>query len=214
LAVDATVDDGIRIGGAVVDGRGELFWKAEDGPTVAELPHGAEAVIFSYDGKRFAVQVWNDHSPWVERFGGISAYPYDPAWRITAEVRPVHAGRTVAISHYRHPEPVPVAVIAELAFEVGGDPVRMLATRGQDGMSVQFRDATNGGETYGAGRAVRVDPGSDPEHAIMDFNFSPLLPCAFSEAWNCPLPARENTLLFAVRAGERHAVDHSGAPML
>lgn len=78
------------------------------------------------------------------------------------------------------------------------------------GLFIPFRDATNGRETYGAGRylvdgAKSADLGGDPEAAtlILDFNFAYQPSCAFDPRWACPLAPPENRLDLAIRAGER-----------
>lgn len=80
------------------------------------------------------------------------------------------------------------------------------------GLFLPFRDATNGTETYGAGRyaldaAKSADLGGDPGRRtlIVDFNFSYQPSCAFDPKWACPLAPPENRLDVAVRAGERIA---------
>lgn len=80
------------------------------------------------------------------------------------------------------------------------------------GLFVPFRDATNGTETYGAGRylldaAKSADLGGDPlrRTLVCDFNFSYQPSCAFDPRWACPLAPPENRLDVAVRAGERIA---------
>jgi uncharacterized protein (DUF1684 family) len=84
------------------------------------------------------------------------------------------------------------------------------------GLFVPFRDATNGTETYGAGRYLvdaakgadlGADPGPEPETwaLILDFNFATQPSCAFDPRWACPLAPPENRLDLAVRAGERLA---------
>jgi uncharacterized protein (DUF1684 family) len=80
------------------------------------------------------------------------------------------------------------------------------------GMFIPFRDATNGRETYGAGRylvdgAKSADLGGDPPAGtlILDFNFSFQPSCAFDPRWACPLAPPENRLEIAVLAGERLA---------
>ena len=80
------------------------------------------------------------------------------------------------------------------------------------GLFVPFRDATNGTETYGAGRylldaAKSADLGGDPVRRtlVCDFNFSYQPSCAFDPQWACPLAPPENRLDLAVRAGERIA---------
>ena len=80
------------------------------------------------------------------------------------------------------------------------------------GLFVPFRDATNGTETYGAGRylldaAKSADLGGDPARRTLmcDFNFSYQPSCAFDPQWACPLAPPENRLDVPVRAGERIA---------
>ena len=69
------------------------------------------------------------------------------------------------------------------------------------GLFVPFRDATNGTETYGAGRylvdaAKSADLGGDPAAGtlVLDFNFAFQPSCAFDPRWACPLAPPENRL--------------------
>jgi uncharacterized protein (DUF1684 family) len=78
------------------------------------------------------------------------------------------------------------------------------------GLFIPFRDATNGQETYGAGRylvdaAKSHDLGVDEATGdlILDFNFATQPSCAFNPRWACPLAPPENRLDVPVRAGER-----------
>ena len=78
------------------------------------------------------------------------------------------------------------------------------------GLFIPFRDATNGTETYGAGRylvdaAKSADLGGDPATGtlIVDFNFAVQPSCAFDPRWACPLAPPENRLDIPIRAGER-----------
>jgi uncharacterized protein len=80
------------------------------------------------------------------------------------------------------------------------------------GLFLPFRDATNGAETYGAGRylldaAKSADLGGDRVAGtlILDFNFAFQPSCAFDPKWACPLAPPANRLDIAVRAGERLA---------
>ena len=213
IVVAATAAEGIRIGGALVDGTATLFHEAAHGPHLATFPGGAEGVVFSYDGQRFALQVWNPASDLARRFGRIDAYDEDPAWILAAEVRDVTDGRTVTIAHHRDPRPVEVSVVAELRFQMDGAPATLLAGRYGDDYVVSFRDATSGSETYGSGRTLAVAM-TGTNAVALDFNRATLLPCAFSHAWNCPLPPAENTLPFRVTAGERNVLAADGSTML
>ena len=78
------------------------------------------------------------------------------------------------------------------------------------GLFLPFRDATNGAETYGAGRylldaAKSADLGGDPGAGtlILDFNFAFQPSCAFDPRWACPLSPPENRLEVRIDAGER-----------
>lgn len=78
------------------------------------------------------------------------------------------------------------------------------------GLFLPFRDATSGGETYGAGRYLLdtikgADLGGDPARGelLLDFNLAYHPSCAYDPRWNCPLAPRENWLSVAVPVGER-----------
>jgi uncharacterized protein (DUF1684 family) len=80
------------------------------------------------------------------------------------------------------------------------------------GLFLPFRDATNGRQTYGAGRylldgAKGADLGGDPAWGtlVLDFNFAYQPSCAFDPRWACPLAPPENGLDVAIPAGERLA---------
>jgi uncharacterized protein (DUF1684 family) len=78
----------------------------------------------------------------------------------------------------------------------------------EDDFFLPFRDATNGRETYGAGRYLDNNrPGlyqlSDDQFEV-DFNFAYNPYCAYSPDYSCPLPPRENWLKAPIRAGEKN----------
>jgi uncharacterized protein len=80
------------------------------------------------------------------------------------------------------------------------------------GLFLPFRDATNGIETYGAGRylvdaAKSADLGGDLEarRLVLDFNFAYQPSCAFDPKWACPLAPPANRVDLPIRAGERIA---------
>jgi uncharacterized protein (DUF1684 family) len=78
------------------------------------------------------------------------------------------------------------------------------------GLFLPFRDATNGSQTYGAGRylldaAKSADLGGDRAAGtlVLDFNFAFQPSCAFDPKWACPLAPPANRLDVPIRAGER-----------
>ena len=117
---------------------------------------------------------------------------------------PVSAGGTMAMRRIGH---------VEIGFPGGTRRLGVFWMSGYaGGLFIPFRDATNGSETYGAGRylldaAKSADLGGDPARGtlILDFNFAFHPSCAFDPKWACPLAPPENRLDLAVRAGERIA---------
>jgi uncharacterized protein len=143
-------------------------------------------------------------------------FEHDPALRFVTPIEPAPAIDPGALSME-----LPNSGTDTLSFRRIGS-VRLPFPAGERGLSVfwmagyagglfiPFRDATNGEETYAAGRylidaAKSHDLGVDTSTGglILDFNFATQPSCAFDPRWACPLAPPENRLDIAVRAGER-----------
>lgn len=117
---------------------------------------------------------------------------------------PVSAGGTMAMRRIGH---------VEIPFPGGPRRLGVFWMSGYaGGIFIPFRDATNGSETYGAGRylldgAKSADLGGDAARRtlVLDFNFAFHPSCAFDPKWACPLAPPENRLDIPIRAGERLA---------
>lgn len=66
---------------------------------------------------------------------------------------------------------------------------------------VPFRDASNGKQTYEAGRYIDI-PIPVGDTVILDFNTAYNPYCAYNKRWSCPLVPSENILEIAILAGE------------
>ncbi len=92
-------------------------------------------------------------------------------------------------------------------FTVDGQPASLTIYFDGHGLFLPFKDATNGTETYGAGRYLDTHrPGLEQLAAAtirVDFNYAYNPYCAYSPYYSCPLPPRENWLPVPIRAGER-----------
>jgi uncharacterized protein (DUF1684 family) len=117
---------------------------------------------------------------------------------------PVSAGGTMALRRIGH---------VEIPFTAGARRLGVFWMSGYaGGLFIPFRDATNGTDTYAAGRylldaAKSADLGGDPARVtlILDFNFAFHPSCAFDPKWACPLAPPDNRLDIPIRAGERLA---------
>lgn len=213
LLLEASASDKIVIDGRTVDGDAKLMADPKHPASVAYFPNGAEGCIFTYDNKRYALQVWNPKSVWAQQFSHIEAYDWSADWVVQARIEPVSNGKMVGVAHHRNPIPVDRPVIAKMTFNTASGEQTLYATRYQDKLNFHFTDGTSGHASYGSGRTVRL-PGDQTGTVTIDFNYATLLPCSFSRAWNCPIPPLENRLRVPIPAGERFAVDLDGVPML
>jgi hypothetical protein len=150
-------------------------------------------------------------------------WPYDPALRFVVVVEPGEArdvGRAgpaaaAAILPMSAGEALDFTRIGQVSvpFPAGPRTLGLYWIAGYaGGLFLPFRDATNGRETYGAGRylldgAKGADFGGDSASGrlILDFNFAFQPSCAFDPRWACPLAPPENRLDLRVEAGERLA---------
>jgi uncharacterized protein (DUF1684 family) len=146
-----------------------------------------------------------------ERFERLPYFDYDPGLRVLAEVEAVD-GLRVSIAGSGE-EPTLFRRFAAARFELAGEPHALalywLEAYG-GGVFLPFRDATSGGETYGAGRYLLdtvkgADLGGQEGQLVLDFNFAYNPSCAYDPRWACPLAPPENRLAIAIRAGERCA---------
>ena len=111
----------------------------------------------------------------------------------------------------------PYRRIGWAAFAVDGTDCRLAVFWLNDyagGIFIPFRDATSGGESYGAGRylwdsAKGADLGSSGDELVLDFNYAYHPSCVYDPRWSCPLAPAENRLTVPIRAGERLAEDHA-----
>ncbi len=144
------------------------------------------------------------------RFGGLAWFPYDPAARVTAELRPPDSDEELAIDTGGPDGTVRYRRVGRLVTPYGE--LTLFWTLGYGGgLFLPFRDATFGKETYGAGRyltdTVKGTFGRglsvDGERLVLDFNYAYNPSCAYDGRWACPLAPPENHLQLPVRAGER-----------
>jgi uncharacterized protein len=148
-------------------------------------------------------------------------FEFDPALRFEVVVEPAKAAQTSRSGSPFGSLDLPVSAggtmrfsligRVEIPFAAGERQLSLYWMEGYaGGLFLPFRDATNGRETYGAGRylldaAKSADLGGDLRRRtlILDFNFAYQPSCAFDPKWACPLAPPENRLDIEVRAGER-----------
>lgn len=139
------------------------------------------------------------------KFSGLKHFAPDPKYRISAKLQ-----------RYGRPEVVTLITstgtqqrfnkFGYFEFEIEGKKVRLQAYRSaereENELFIPFKDATSAKESYGAARYIDLEVTQD-DHYVIDFNYAYNPYCAYSEAYVCPLPPRENWLDVEIRAGEK-----------
>jgi uncharacterized protein (DUF1684 family) len=152
--------------------------------------------------------VFNQKNPDALNFKGVSYFPYDPAYRVTASFkpdpkRPAHVFRTSRGTDKQF------YLVGEATFKLQGKTISLPFYSGDNDpkkigdMSAFFTDDLTGKGAYGAGRYVDIDGfgAYPPKTVTIDFNDAYNPNCARSKHFTCPV-AIDNIRL-AMKAGEK-----------
>ena len=179
----------------------ELASDAAESPTV--LRSGSLLFYLIARAGKLGVRVKDSQSAARRDFHHLESFPIDPTWRLEARFEPYDPPRSIAVPNvlgHNDSEKAPGALV----FERNGQTYRLdpVLERGETDYFVIFGDATNGKETYGAGRFLYVSPPVDGK-TVIDFNKAYNPPCVFTDYATCPLPPPQNRLKIRVEAGEK-----------
>jgi hypothetical protein len=159
-----------------------------------------------------ALIVFDPQSPGFKSYKGLQFFPLDLSYRYLVKLARRSRPDTIVILSTRGNQRKALRV-GWFDFKVGKTPCRLEVTRllepgvGENDLSVFFRDATTGQETYAVGRYM--DPRRQPDgRYLLDFNLAYSPACAFSDHYNCPIPTKPNTLKVPIRAGEKNSHYH------
>lgn len=155
-------------------------------------------------GEKYGVRLRDHDHPLLREFAGLETFPVDSTWRLSAQFEPYDPPRRIAVPNILNTidaEPAPGALV----FNINGQNCRLdaIGSMAEAELFVIFADATNGHETYGAGRFLYV-PTPVNGNAVIDFNQAYNPPCAFTPYATCPLPPKQNVLPIRITAGEKN----------
>lgn len=156
-------------------------------------------------GEKYGIRLKDTLSAVRMKFKGIDRFPVDPKYRVVATFIPYNPPKKIIIPTIIGTEEVSYSPGA-LEFELDGEKYRLdpEGEMGDKEWFIVFGDATNGKETYGAGRFLYVPAPDSTGKTIIDFNKAYNPPCAFTPYATCPLPPEQNILPVAIRAGEKN----------
>lgn len=141
-------------------------------------------------------------------FTGLKFFPPNPKYLITADLS-MAENRKVVILPTSDEKEARYQEYAYASFELDGvkcrltvlESIDMGPTRGT--LFLPFADQTSALDTYGAGRYLDVKKVPGAATITLDFNLAYNPYCAYSDAYSCPLPPRENMLNVIIAAGEK-----------
>ncbi len=143
----------------------------------------------------------------IAAFEGLEYYFPQPALRFKTPFMTEEGTGTVSLTK-RGGQVVPYIRQGKVTFSHGGKAHTLtvfgpVETSDGDYLWLPFFDATSGKETYAGGRYLDVE--IDAEGMVdLDFNFAYNPLCDYNpDKYNCTMPPPENTLGFAVDAGEK-----------
>ncbi|MGP8124444.1 MAG: DUF1684 domain-containing protein [Nitrososphaerales archaeon] len=138
-------------------------------------------------------------------FNGLKYFDPDPGFRFETELRRNPSPGSVIMTTSKGTRQLYNSV-GRFELSIEGKEVRLGAYQSAEredlNIFVPFRDATSGDESYAAARYLDLAVEHDDSYAV-DFNYAYNPYCAYSDAYACPLPPRENWLAVAIRAGEK-----------
>lgn len=142
-------------------------------------------------------------------FSRLAYYPPDPAYRFELPLHE-HADKRVLRVEDTGGNVRELVRWGEFRFEVEGRPCALQAYKddpAEGRLFLPFKDQTTGGDTYGAGRYLDLEPArhrAGDGRWTLDFNQAYNPWCAYSEAYVCPFVPPENWLDVPIRAGEKN----------
>lgn len=213
LKVIADAADGIRVDGELVDGEAIVRGKDHETPGDVVFSDTVRGAVIAQATGGYALRVWDANSAGIQNFGGIDVFDYNPDWVITARWEENPSGTTVGFEHLKDDGVTREQVVpGRIMFERDGHEFDLAAFKAGRALQLVFADATNGESTYSVGRFLFLAPNADGT-ITLDFNRAVIPPCAFSYAFNCPMPPKQNRFPFAVEAGEKNVVGKDGQPL-
>jgi uncharacterized protein len=147
---------------------------------------------------RLGVRVRDSASPVLKSFEGMKYFPVNPAFHFQARLIP-DAKKIPILSILGQTDLEDSPGIVEFTYR--GEKYHLRPIYEGDTLFFLFKDPTNKTQTYQAGRMLNT-PLPVNGNVDLDFNKSYNPPCTFTPYATCPLPPKENTLPFAVEAGE------------
>jgi uncharacterized protein (DUF1684 family) len=173
------------------------------------ITHEGKVYELSQRGEEFAVRVKDPSAPARVTFAGLSYFPIDLAWRVTARFERYQPPRSTQHQYDTGAGP-PRLVPGAAHFSVAGHSLALEPVLEEQSRRLYFLfgDETNRTETYPAGRFLYADmPAGASDDVTLDFNMAFNPPCVFTAYASCPVLPAHSRLPVRIAAGEKRWPD-------
>lgn len=151
---------------------------------------------------RLAMRLRDPENSLIHNFPGEDWYPVDSRWKVQARFTSFESPRSIQIINVKG-QTHDGELIGFVEFSIDGQIIRLdVQSESAKELFINFRDATSGKETYGAGRMLNAPMPVDGM-VELDFNKAYNPPCAYNTFTLCPLPPEQNLLPIAINAGAK-----------
>ena len=211
LKLTAEASANITVDGVLIDGDVIVRGKDAEMPSTIVFSDLVTGFVIASEEGTYALRVWDANSEGIQQFGSISSFDYDPDWVVIGTFTELPDGTTVGFEHLKDDGktrdlPIP----GEITFSKDGVDYNLAAFKAGRALQLVFSDSTSGDSTYSVGRFLLIAPNADGSIAL-DFNRAILPPCAFSYAFNCPMPPKQNRFPVPIEAGEKQVLKKDGS---
>lgn len=200
--VSAEGPDGLRLShdGGPVNGTVEA--QLAENESLNWFNHGTVLVELAMRGGAYAIRTRDSQAPTLQGFSRVPVFDYTPEFALIGEFRSFSTAQERDIATANPQVPGTASFIGELSFKLAGEQYTLLAQKNDDGLLLNFRDASNGFETADWRFLVTEAPDASGK-VRLDFNYALNWPSGFSAYGTCPQPVPENTLPVRIAAGEK-----------
>jgi uncharacterized protein (DUF1684 family) len=170
------------------------------------------AAILSFREKKDQFMRDNPQSPFKHppavTFAPLKYFPPDASWVFRSKLQPYAQPERVTITDTKGRQREGV-IYGFLTLVKDGRShtlrvYRMSTPGGGFYHAVWFTDRTTGDSTYEVGRYLDFEKVDDPDHLYtLDFNLAYNPYCAYSPAFGCAIPRKEDRIDLAITAGEK-----------
>ncbi len=159
-------------------------------------------------GDRFGVRIWDNQTSQRRDFPPRAWFPIDGKFHVAAVYTPYPVPMKVRLPNV-FGEMEADYMQGYVSFKLEGKSHRLEATELEDGrLYIQFKDLTNGRDTYPNGRYHYTEAVREDGQVFLDFNKAYSPPCAFTAYATCTFAPKDNHLNVAIEAGELYKADH------